>query len=117
MKSEFLFSFLLIFLLILFLEPFDLFMSPPFLTMITLGLIIIFSVFASIIWREKTRDEREKLHRHIAGRFGYLAGAAVLVIGITYQAFHHAIDVWLVIALITMVFGKIIGFAYGQKAH
>lgn len=117
MKTEFIFSVLLIVLLILFLEPFGIFMSPPFLMMIILGLIVVFGVFAALIWRERVKDERENLHKMLAARFGFLAGASVLVIGIVIQAISHQVDTWLVVALIVMILGKITGLLYGQKKH
>ncbi len=117
MKTEAIFSIFLIILLLLFLEPFGLFMSPPFLMMIVLGLIVVFGIFTILIWREKVKDERENLHKMLASRFGFLAGAAVLVVGIIMQAFAHNVDTWLVVALIVMILGKITGLLYGQKKY
>ena len=117
LKTEFIFSLLLIILLLFFIEPFGLFMTPPVVMMILTVLIVIFGIFATLVWREKARDEREHLHKMIAGRFGYLAGAGVLMIGIVTQTLNHTLDSWLVIALIAMILGKIVGLLYGQNKH
>ena len=117
LKTEFIFSLLLIILLLFFIEPFGLFMTPPVAMMILTILIVIFGIFASLVWREKARDEREHLHKMIAGRFGYLAGASVLMIGIVIQTLNHELDSWLIIALIAMILGKIVGLLYGQNKY
>lgn len=117
MKTEVIFSILLIILLVLFLEPFGLFMSPPILMMIVLGLIVVFGIFTALIWREKVKDERENLHKMMAARFGFIAGASVLVVGIIIQAFAHNVDTWLILALIAMILGKMAGLLYGERKY
>lgn len=107
-------SLILIILLILFLNPLGFLMPTTLFMMIVLALIVAFIVFASFIWKEHARDEREGLHIMIAGRIAFLAGTALLVIGIIVQSFSHEIDVWLILALGTMIFAKIIGLIYGR---
>lgn len=107
-------SVILIILLILFLNPFGFLMPTTLFMMMVLALIVTFVIFASFMWKEHARDERESLHIMMAGRMAFLAGAALLVIGIVVQSFSHEIDVWLVLALGTMIFAKIIGLIYGR---
>lgn len=71
---------------------------------VTLGL---FGLFASFILRENMVDERDGLHRTLAGRNAFLAGSSILTLGIVTQGYAHAVDPWLVIALIAMIIVKI----------
>ncbi|MBI3304836.1 hypothetical protein HYZ80_00720 [Candidatus Parcubacteria bacterium] len=107
-------SLVLIILLVLFLNPFGFWMPTTLLMMMVLGLVVVFVVFASFVWKENTRDERESLHKMMAGRIAFLAGTALLVIGIIVQSFKHELDYWLVFTLGTMILAKIIGLTYGR---
>lgn len=118
MKNNFLqeifVSLALIMLLVLFLNPFGFWMRNALLIMMIAGLIVVFALFASFIWRETAQDEREALHRFMAGRIAYLAGAGGLVVGIIVQSLQHNLDGWLVGILGIMIFAKIIGLIYGR---
>ncbi|OGZ00978.1 MAG: hypothetical protein A3B13_02650 [Candidatus Liptonbacteria bacterium RIFCSPLOWO2_01_FULL_45_15] len=121
MKNNFLqeifVSLILIVLLVLFLNPFGFWMPNILLMMMVLGLVVVFSVFASFIWRENARDEREGLHKMMAGRFAFLVGMAILVTGIIVQSFKHELDFWLAFTLGAMILAKIIGLIYGRMKH
>ncbi len=115
--SETIISVVLIVLLVLFLNPFNFLMPPPFLSMIVVVLIAIFGMFIAVVWKEQVSDEREGLHRMIAGRFAFLVGSSILVVGIIVQALHHISDPWLIYALVGMLIAKIGGMLYGQKKY
>lgn len=85
--------------------------------MVLLGLILVFAIFTSFLWREKAQDERENLHRLIAGRLAFLAGSAILVLGIVIQGFRHQNDQWLILALAGMVLAKVAGLIYGRMKY
>lgn len=105
----------LIALTILLLNPFD-FWMPDMLLMATLTFTLVtFAAFATFILRESMGDEREVLHRMLAGRVAFLTGSAVLTIGIVFQALSHSVDVWLVITLVVMVLSKLIVRVYSDK--
>ena len=72
---------------------------------IALLAVLVFGL-GIFIWRESPRDEREYAVVVQAGRSAYLAGAAVLTVGVAVQTLQHRIDVWLVLALATMVIAK-----------
>ena len=110
-------SLVLIVLLVLFLNPFGLWMPTALLMMMVLGFVVMFALFASFIWKENVRDEREGLHKMMAGRIAFLSGTALLVIGIIVQSFKHELDFWLVLALGTMILAKIIGLIYGRMKY
>ena len=114
--QEILISFVLILLLVLVANPFDFWMPDMFAMAITLCLLIVFALFAAIMWRETPKDEREGFHIMFAGRIAYLAGAATVLLGIIYQSFvSHVIDPWLVLTLGVMVVAKAGGLMYGRR--
>lgn len=99
---------------ILFLNPGHLAMPDTMVSMLVVGLIVSFLVFAGFLLREKPADERESLHIKTAGRISYLVGIAVLVFGVVIQGIKHNIDPWLVIALCAMVLTKLLSRMYSR---
>lgn len=121
MKNKFItevsISTVLIILLVMLLDPFMILM-PSAAQMTTLVFaLVIFVSFATFVWREKPKDEREQLHQQIASRFAYLSGAGVLIVAIVFQTINHSLDPWIVIALIVMILAKIIGSLYASKRY
>ncbi|MEK7152107.1 MAG: hypothetical protein AAB773_01625 [Patescibacteria group bacterium] len=108
-------SVVFIILLFLFLNPFDFWMPGMLLYMMIGGLVVSFALFASFIWKEQAQDEREQLHKMIAGRVGYLAGVAVLVSGVVVESIMSHVDPWLIAVLGAMIIGKIAGHVYGRR--
>ncbi|MEK7579283.1 MAG: hypothetical protein AAB460_02000 [Patescibacteria group bacterium] len=105
----------LIALAILLLNPFQFWMPDVVvicLLAVTLGL---FGIFASFILRERVADEREGLHRTLAGRNAFLAGSGVLTLAIVVQGYTHSVDPWLVIALVAMIIVKILTRIWSDK--
>ena len=103
-----------LFLLVLFVLTFVLmnplgFFMPSMMVVTLLGIFfIIFGITSVFVWREHAHDEREVLHRGVAGRVAYLAGSAVLALGIIFQEIGGHIDPWIVYALAAMIGGKIV---------
>lgn len=110
-------SVILIVLIVLFLDPFMLWMPAEVVYMLVGALIVFFVLFAGLIWKERALDEREQLHKMIAGRVGYLIGTGVLVLGLIVQTFASHPDPWLVVALGAMVIGKLLGLLYSRSRH
>ncbi len=105
----------LIAIAILLLNPFH-FWMPDMMVMCMLAVaLVLFGVFASFILREQTIDERDDVHKTLAGRNAFLAGSSVLMIGIVVQGYSHRVDPWLVIALIIMILVKIITRLWSDK--
>lgn len=96
----------LIVLLIFVANPFGQWMPDPVLMLVCVFLAIAVALFAGLVWRERALDEREEQHRAIAGRYAYIAGLLILVVGIIVQSARHQLDSWLVLALGVMVFIK-----------
>lgn len=108
MITEVISAMLIVVVGILFLNPTHLTMPDSMNSMLELGLIVSFLVFAAYVLKEKPNDERESLHIFMAGRISYLIGIFVLVSGLAIQASMHQIDPWLIYALCGMVLSKIL---------
>ena len=108
--SELIVSISFLFLIGLFLSPIG--MSEGVIMMLLVLLIIAFGAVALFMWRETSQDEREALHRMFAGRIAFIAGAAVLMVGVIVQEMRHALDPWLLLSLGAMVGGKILARFY-----
>jgi putative flippase GtrA len=117
MLQELIVSIVLVVLLSLCANPFGLWMPDAVVTMIIVGLVVAFGIFSSFIWRETAADERESLHRMLAGRLAFLVGAGVLLLGIIVQSLNHNVDSWLVYSLVAMIFAKTGGFIYSRRKY
>lgn len=110
-------STILIILLVLLLDPFKILMTTQVQMMMIALILVIFISFCAFVWKEKSKDEREQLHKQIASRFAYLSGASVLIIAIVAQSFNHTLDPWIVFALIAMILAKIAGSLYANNKY
>lgn len=106
---------ILVVLLLLLLHPIDILMPQSFDMMLLMGCILFFLAFASFVWKEHPQDERENLHRLLAGRTSFLIGTSILVLSIAFQGvMQHTIDPWLIVTLIGMVGTKVCMQIYSQ---
>ena len=64
--------------------------------------------YAIFVYQEKPADEREQAISTIAGKYSYIVGALVLSVGIVVQSLDHDLDIWLPIALGSMVLAKLL---------
>lgn len=100
---------------VLLVNPFEIWM-PSVLQMCMLAVLVAaMGGIAAFMLREMPVDEREDAHRKQAGRAAFFAGSAILLIGITVQTFAHALDPWLVAALVGMVFAKVIAGWWSER--
>lgn len=105
----------LIAIAVLLLNPLDFWMPDMMVISMLVIALVLFGIFASFILREKASDERDLLHRTLAGRNAFLAGSTVLVIGIIAQGYNHKVDAWLVGTLVVMVIAKIATRIWSDK--
>ena len=115
--GEIVISLVLIGLLVFFINPLDLLMPQPLHPFMIPFLVVLFIVFAGLLWKETPGDEREKMHKFIASRFAYFAVISTLIIGVILQNFKGSIDPWLIIAICIALLGKILGLIYGYIKH
>jgi len=91
------------------------FWMPSMMQMSLLGgVLVVCALFAVFVLRESASDEREDALRSFSGRFAFLAGGLVLLIGIAAEDMRGHIDPWLVWSLIAMVFAKIAARLYSD---
>lgn len=83
-------------------------------TMVTVIVAVLFVVFSALVFRERSRDERENVLRMNAGRISFLVGSVIAVVGILYQSLSHNIDPWLVMTLTGMVLAKTLTRVYSS---
>ncbi len=115
--GEIIISLILIVLLSMFANPFNLFMPYGMHLVMVPLLVILFIVFAGFIWKEAPGDERDQLHKFIASRFAYFAGIATLIVGVMIQNSQGKIDPWIIIALCIALLAKILGLIYSHIKH
>jgi hypothetical protein len=114
-KKELLVGLGLLILLFIIFNPLNMFMPGYAVMGFLVGAIVLYSAFATFLWRENSGDEREVFHRLVADRVAYLVGSAFLLIGIITGELRHALDPWLIVALAVMVIAKIGGLIYGKN--
>jgi len=105
--KEIIVSLTLVVLAILLLNPFRFWMPDMMVMGMLVALLVLFGIFASFILKEKVFDERDDVNRSLAGRNAFLAGSAILMLGIVIQGYSYKVDSWLVVALIVMIIVKI----------
>jgi len=113
--KEIIISLTLVVLAVLLLNPFGFWMPDMMDVGIVAGLLVLFGIFASFILKEKVFDERDSVNRSLAGRNAFLAGSAMLMLGIVIEWYSHSIDPWLVTALIVMILVKIATRIWSDK--
>ena len=98
----------LVVLAVLLLNPFHFWMPDMMHVVVCVLILAVFALFAIFMLRENAGDERDALHRMLAGRVAFLTGAALLIFGIVFQELQNdTLDVWLVVALVAMVLSKL----------
>ena len=105
--TETLVTIALITLAVILLNPFHFWMPDMMHTGMMATALLIFGIFASFVLREKSIDERDDLHRALAGRNAFLAGATIIILGIVVQGYWRSVDTWLVVALTAMIVTKV----------
>lgn len=105
----------LVIIAVLLLNPFKFWMPDMMVVGMLAVALVLFGLFASFILREKIVDERDAVHETLAGRNAFLAGSAVLLIGIVVGGYTHTVDPWLVGALTVMIFVKVVTRLWSDK--
>lgn len=116
-SKQFLTSLALVMLVIVSVDPLGWYYSYMTSFTIVALLVAAFAAFQVLIWKEVLRDEREEYHEKQAGKVAYTLGTFVLLLGIVVQIFEHDVDVWLVAALLVMIFGKMISCFYIDRVN
>ena len=116
--KEFIVSLLFLAFLVLFANPFMIWMPDAAAMALVGALVVVFSVFVFFLWKEAARDEREALHQMRADRLAYLAGSAVLVATIAAETIMmHRVDPVLLVALGVMIVAKVISHVVSKRSN
>jgi len=112
---QILFAFVLVVLLLALTDPFMYWMPESAAMVALLVAAGMVAVFAGFMLKENGGDERDATHRAFAGRVAYLAGLGVLTIALLVQGFSHTLDMWVPLALGTMVIAKIAARIFAER--
>jgi uncharacterized membrane protein len=116
--KEIILAVVIVVLLVFLINPF-MFWMPDMVHMIVLALLIIAAaIFVTFVFKERAHDEREAVHRALAGRVAFLVGTTLAIIGIVWQTVvTHAVDPWLPVTLGGMIIGKIVALMWSQMKY
>lgn len=95
-------------LLLLAANPFKFWMPTPIVMILVCGLAVAFFAFSSLVFKERTLDEREQYHALLAGRTSFLVGSTILLIAIVIKELQGNPDPWLMSALAGMIITKLV---------
>ncbi|MDE2079042.1 MAG: hypothetical protein KGI73_01505 [Patescibacteria group bacterium] len=112
--AEYLIALALVILLGLLSNPFMLWMPTPTQMVVVLVAAILAVVYGGFVLKEQTGDERETLHRMLAGRAAFLTAMATLTLALIYQGLTHAIDPWIPLALALTILAKLAARAWAN---
>lgn len=115
--AEYLIASALVILLGLLANPFMVWMPSPAQMMVVLVAAILAIVYGGFVYKEGMGDERETLHRMLAGRAAFLTSVAVLTTALIVQGLQHNIDLWIPAALAVTILAKLIARAWANKAR
>jgi uncharacterized membrane protein YiaA len=104
-----------VFILGAFANPFMLYMPSQGEYLAAAVLAVVAAIFVGLVFREAARDEREESLRARAARWGYLAGVAILTLGIivpVVRGFHA--DGWVLLALALMIISRLASRAVAE---
>jgi hypothetical protein len=107
----------LLILLLCILNPFNFWMPDMMHITVLVLTLLAFGMFAGFVLRENVEDERDGVHRMLAGRTAFLSGTAILVVGIISEAFAGTVDKWLILTLVVMVIAKIGARIYSDRNY
>jgi len=105
---EIIVSVVLLGLLLTCVDPFEAFMPSGWERALIVLLIALYGLYAGIVFRERARDERERLHLARAERGGFLVGTGLLVLFVVLDILNQPVDKALVFVLGGMVLTKLI---------
>lgn len=107
-------AFILLILLGVFLNPWDILMPTKAAMMFTAIFLVAFALFAALLWRERAADEREEFHFMRADRAAFIVGAGTLVLALSWEVFTHSISTGVIAALAAMILTKLAVLSYSR---
>jgi hypothetical protein len=94
------------------------FWMPSMMTTTMLLVVTLLTlVYVGFVLREKGADERDVLHRMLAGRAAYLTGVGMLTLALLVQGFMYHIDPWVPGTLALMIVAKVGTRLWAERAR
>ncbi len=113
--AEYLIAIALVILLGLLTNPLMVWMPTPTQTAIVLVAALLAVVYGGFVLKEGAGDERETLHKMLAGRAAFLTSVCVLTLALIYQGATHTIDPWIPAALALTIIAKLAARAWASR--
>lgn len=107
-NTELAISAILVLLLITCVNPFEAMMPAGWNRTLVVLFIALYGLYTGIVFRERAKDERERLHLALADRVGFLVGTGLLVLFIILDLFDGAPEKSLVFVLGGMSLTKLL---------
>ncbi len=79
--------------------------------------VMVFFGLAFLMCHKSSNDEREQLLLLLGERFGFMAGALILMKGLIIQVIDGLVDPWLLGTFVVMLLAKTLGMIYGKVKH
>ena len=105
----------LVILLGLLANPYMLWMPSPAQMMIVLVAAILAVVYGGFVLKEAAGDERETLHRMLAGRAAFITALTMLTVALVVQGVTHSIDPWIPATLAFTIIAKLVARAWANR--
>ena len=78
--------------------------------------IVIFILFAVLVWQSKPQDEREEQHKILSSDIAFTVTGILLATAMVYQiSTEMKVDVWLMITLTGMISARVISRIWLEK--
>ncbi len=106
--TNFIVSASLLALLVLLANPLGFWMPTALAYMTVAALAVVGALYTGLLYKESSRDEREKALRGSAARVGYLTGILILILGIAIPVLQGGQpSPWVIGAIAAMVIARI----------
>ena len=106
-NSEIAVSAVLVLLIVTCIDPLEALMPAGWERALIVLLIAVYGLYTGIVFRERAKDERERLHLARAERYGFLVGTGLLVLFIVLDLLSRSVGKSLVFVLGGMALTKL----------
>jgi len=96
----------------LLINPFGIIMTDQLQMAILALASIVVITFLIFIWKEDPKDEREEAYLVVSSRISFFSVAIVLLVALVVQTLQHMVDIWVTLALFTLLLSKIFSIIY-----
>lgn len=117
LQKQVIFTSILSLILLVFINPFDIFISVKIWMTLIFIFLILLVIFLALLWKTKPEDEREDEHIKFGSKVSFIAGAGVLTLGMVYQSLTKDFDIWLPATLLAVIVTRLIAIIYKDRVN